>query len=365
MKLDFEQAGQVLNEEATRAVGEPPDARWVDRLREALAAADKTNRTFVAALGTGILAKATNLQADPLALKVKGSAPGSHSARALAKEVLVPLALELGVDLGVTGREPLNNQPFFRYDFISVDMDVRANARSALALLVDVLDAVSVVTEESEARAILRTFLTLRRKTRREFVATDGPTPASPAALVELISAWVAAASEGGRRSQAVVYGLYSAVYGARRVLASRVNDPDRNFPGDVAVLSVEDGSHLAEVIEVRDKPVPYHDAVGFLEKAASQGCDRATIVAAAPRQLSLDLDALAIQASSRQMAVRVRNGWNDVVNDYLFATPHTIPEACAAAYTAIGNGLANMDVSELGIASWVNWRGVPDRLNS
>jgi hypothetical protein len=44
-------------------------------------------------------------------------APGNDnafSARALAENVLVPLSAELGISLGVTGRQPLNNQPYFR-----------------------------------------------------------------------------------------------------------------------------------------------------------------------------------------------------------------------------------------------------------
>jgi hypothetical protein len=32
----------------------------------------------------------------------------------LCHSVLVPLSAELGFSLGVTGREPLNNQPYFR-----------------------------------------------------------------------------------------------------------------------------------------------------------------------------------------------------------------------------------------------------------
>ena len=36
----------------------------------------------------------------------------------------MPASVEFGFDLGATGREPLNNQPFFRYDRID-QMEVK------------------------------------------------------------------------------------------------------------------------------------------------------------------------------------------------------------------------------------------------
>lgn len=125
-------------------------------LRPASELAETSNRTFIAAIGTALLARATDLQVDPRALKVKGGAAGSYSARSLAKDVLAPEAMILGVDLGVYGREPLNNQPFFRYDFISPDMDVKPNARPALLAMCEVLERVAAAQSSADAEAGLR-----------------------------------------------------------------------------------------------------------------------------------------------------------------------------------------------------------------
>src|SRR5690554_4929746 len=76
-----------------------------------------TAKTYVAALGTLLLAKAVDSQVDTLS--IKANAARSYSMRTLGHTVLVPAARDLGFSIRATGREPLNNQPFFRYDHMS------------------------------------------------------------------------------------------------------------------------------------------------------------------------------------------------------------------------------------------------------
>lgn len=85
-------------------------------------------------LGTALLAKATDRRVDALSIKAGRSHRG-YSARELAKDVLVPAAMRHGVDLRTTGVEPLNNQPFFRYDRVSREMAVRPHVKPYLDYL--------------------------------------------------------------------------------------------------------------------------------------------------------------------------------------------------------------------------------------
>src|SRR5262249_2157007 len=89
------------------------------------------NKTFTPALGTALLPKATDERIDALALK-EDSGQNAYPARNLAPSVLVPAAPDYGFDLRTTGREPLNNQPFFRYDRIDEIERVRPSARPFL-----------------------------------------------------------------------------------------------------------------------------------------------------------------------------------------------------------------------------------------
>lgn len=96
---------------------------WIDRVRRI---ADCPSKTYVAALGTALLAKAANPQVDSLVVKSKAG-PRGYSMRSVAK-VLVEKAPIYGYHLGVTGPEPLNNRPWFGTDRVDRFENVRGDA---------------------------------------------------------------------------------------------------------------------------------------------------------------------------------------------------------------------------------------------
>jgi hypothetical protein len=92
---------------------------WVERTEHM---AGCPSRTYVAALGVALLAKATDERVDALTVKRKVSA-NAYSMRGAAA-VLAGNAALYGYHLGVTGPEPLNNQPWFhgeRIDQFRID----------------------------------------------------------------------------------------------------------------------------------------------------------------------------------------------------------------------------------------------------
>ena len=108
-----------------------------------------------------MLAKAPRLDVDLLAIKPskdRGN-PGAYSARNLYHQVLVPLAVDLGVSLGVTGREPLNNQPYFRIAKLGDDTPVRQSGRAAFDHMRNLVDELQGLRAKEEARAALAAFI--------------------------------------------------------------------------------------------------------------------------------------------------------------------------------------------------------------
>ena len=117
--LDKKEAEEIIRQQAKLSETDPGDPEWVKKVeRLSLLCEQGVSKTHIAFLGTVMLAKAVDQNADLFSIKPTHADAGdrerSFSARTLCHGVLVPLAAELGISLGVTGREPLNNQPYFR-----------------------------------------------------------------------------------------------------------------------------------------------------------------------------------------------------------------------------------------------------------
>jgi len=160
IRIDRDQALQVLREEAANAHKSGPDPEW-EALLSDFQAATAHFKTYVAILATALLARSTDVRANPYALKVGDGAAGSYAPRSLATHVLVPEAGVLGIDLGVTGAEPHNNQPFWRFTSVSRDIGavIKPGARPALDALIACLARLAACSDEEEARVGLRSLL--------------------------------------------------------------------------------------------------------------------------------------------------------------------------------------------------------------
>src|SRR5271155_1558601 len=198
-------ARRVLLEEAAKAEAVGADPIWEQRIERFSEICERTTRTHIAFLGTALLAKAVTLDVDVFAVKARSNDPGVYSARGLGHGVLVPLAPQLGINLGVTGREPLNNQPYFRIMRVSRDIPIHGNARPALEAVCDLLEIISKFKTTEEARAALRAFIHVRRRYNPAYGKLVAVSEAiSPDRLVAVIETFVAADAEGGKRAQAV-----------------------------------------------------------------------------------------------------------------------------------------------------------------
>jgi len=358
LQIDRDLAKQVLLEEAAaEAQGLLVAERWQQAIEELSDACEASSRTHIAMLGTALLAKATRLDVDALAVKEGAHTPGAYSARGLGHGVLVPSAPLLGIHLGVTGREPLNNQPYFRVQRATLEdllPLVRSHAQKPVRLLVALLEQLDKVSSEQEARSALRAFIRVRRKRQPHYppaTATEGRMP--PGELVARIERLVAGDSEGGKRAQAVVAGLMDAVSNPTLVEVDRINDPDRHLAGDVGVLRALSDRVWERVFEVRDKAVAASDLLLFTQKLIEANLPRGAMLAVARNQPRFATTEAEEWAANHGVQLVVLFGWREVVEQALFWSSPDPMVAAGSAFQSIRERLIEMEASEAAVALW------------
>jgi hypothetical protein len=286
--------------------GNPLPEEWVQRVRATEAIPSKT---FLAMLGTAILARATDPRIDPLTLKVTAPpAPGflSYSARGVATGALAPLSIEYAVDIGTRGREPLNNQPFFHNVTVHRSMTVHSRVRPHLDAFVTTLERLRELPED-ELVAALAAFVALRRRAARRppgriAISTTGWTPAE---MIAATADFVTTYPEEGRRGQALVAAAFDLVFDSVRV--GHINDPSRSVPGDVHIGSEAGG--VACCVEVKQRPVAEHEILGWVATVANTRLKKAFFVALALSQPELDVQLGQTALGLHGVALRVIPG--------------------------------------------------------
>jgi hypothetical protein len=357
MRIDGKIAERILRAEAEFAASGVVDARWAERVeRLSQLCEDGVSKTHVAFLGTEILARAVDGRADMIAIKPKLAPdnPNAYSARSLCHSVLVPLSAELGFSLGVTGREPLNNQPYFRMSRLGDDTPVHQGGRKAFDYMVELVNELSSA-DSSQARGALRAFIAVRRRYLRAYGDADTAVTLTPERLLVAITTLVGNNSEGGRRAQAVVAGLLDVVVGTGRVESGRVNDPSRHYPGDVAVLAAEgEGVEIYEkAFEVRDKPVAFSDIVLFGRTCLERGAREAAVVMVWPDQPPPDDVRLREWSAAFGLSLTLFQGWRSVVEQCLFWAPPPKPDAAGIAVETIRDRLIGVEASPAAVQMW------------
>jgi hypothetical protein len=359
MALSLKRAAEAIlrSEVALLAESDSLNKQWEEKVEELsrLCLVRGASRTHIALLGTSILAKATDAGVDLLALKPSKSKgnPGAYSARVLCETVLVPLAAEFHFHLGVSSPQPLNNQPYFRIERLGDDTAVRGGAaRAAFDYAHRLVLELQAQTGTSEAREALRAFIAVRRRYQPRYPVSEAIATVTHDQLASCIEALVSARSEGGKRAQAAVAGLFDVFAGSDRVESGRVNDPSRHYPGDVCVRAADD-QHWQKAVEVRDKPVKRSDIQIFVQKCADLGVLEAAVVMVSPAQKMLDGKALEAWAAKLGIGLTLFNGWNALVDQALFWADTPKPNAAAEAASRIEERLVAVEASPEAVVLW------------
>jgi len=354
MKIDNELAKKILEEESEQIRTIQVSGKWVDIINKLSQSCREKNKTMIAMFGTALLAKATAIDVDVFSLQVGDDKRGrSYSARALCKDVLAANANRLGIDLGVTGREPLNNQPFFGKSRVTADMKVRTDAKASLSILIEALTELDKIEAEPKARHALRSFLQVRQRKQVKIQIAEGlGDDWDVDFLTRRIADFVNEDSEGGKRAQAVAAGLFDILFGPEFVDARRINDPSCKYPGDIGIMSRMDSRSISRAIEVKDKPVSSGDLKTYINNVQAAGISIAAMVAVSSAQPPLDIEESVRWAENRRIRFRVFLGWNEVVKEALYWTD--LPGlAVSSVVRAIAKRLEFYEVSQQAIDSW------------
>ncbi|EKO39502.1 MAG: SacI restriction endonuclease [Solidesulfovibrio magneticus str. Maddingley MBC34] len=356
MKIDKASAAALVREEAAKSVGSSLGKEWIKKSEELSRLCEEgVSKTHIAFLGTAMLAKAMNGRADLFAIKPDHAPdnPNAFSARTLCHTVLVPLAAELGFSIGVTGREPLNNQPYFRMTRLDDGTPVHAGGKAAFDYMMSLVRELQNLETEDEAREALCAFIAVRRGYQPRYVTHNGDLSISPEKLTSIIKEFVRQNAEGGKRAQAVVAGLLDVFAGVERVESGRINDPSRKYPGDVCVRSSESPGVWEKAIEVRDKPVAASDVQIFGNKCVAMGVREAALVMVSDRQQLLDVQALAKWADNLGIGLTLFQGWEIFVDQALFWATMPKPEAARLAVGFIHQRLVTVEALPEAIVLW------------
>jgi hypothetical protein len=305
------------------------------------------SETYIAAFGVALLAKATEPRVDVLTIK-SSAGPNAYSMRGVAR-TLAGRARHYGYNLGVTGPEPLNNQPWFSHDRIDRIERIRPDVLPFWQALVRYLRDLQGL-DEDDALEALAAFLRLRLEAGRAAAAARHTLIESAGAALEdvlsMAATFIRQDPEGGKRGQALVAAMLDCVQPL--VKTGAINNP-RSF--DVESQTA-DGPVLA--IEVKQKPVGAEQVLHLAESAAAAGIDKALYAALAADQAGLDHHDLRSRAASDHGVLLSVATSVDELAEVLFVgsslTARSLAEMLPSRFQARQQELR---VSEEGQGSW------------
>lgn len=316
ISVNHEKAKNILFEQDTAAregAMTPLANTWRDRVAKLsdLCPHGKSS-TVIAALGTALLAKATDSRVDVYSLLDRGEAKDSYSARSLADNVWARHRAELAIDLGANGTNPLNNTPFIGKTRIDEISGVRNKA--GWAYFLECMAAAKGLSSSKESCEALRGFIVARRRSILSPIEIHPELGDSipQSQLIQAINGFVADDSEGGRRAQAAVAAMLDVAFAPSLVVVGVINDPDRHAPLDVSVINAEGMFEMA--FEVKDKPILDYHVRGSIEKTVKDHSVRnLAFVAISKNQSKSEFDSVIQWAAAYGVKATIFTDWESL----------------------------------------------------
>lgn len=240
-------------------------------------------KTYIAALGGALLAKAADPDVDSLTQDVAAGSGGYSLRRATE---FLALHNEGRFHLGAQGRWPLNNRPFLggpaRIDEFT---KISTRAKPAFEAFRDSLRDLNKLDRDGATLA-LAAFLRVRmaaQQSEREAARLSRHVESGLVLsdLVEVANRFVRADPERGKRGQALTAAVLDCVFDEVELLA--INHP---HAGDVRVSS---RGRLTVAVEVKQDAITEATAEELARQATELGADLALLVAIADDQAPLD----------------------------------------------------------------------------
>ena len=305
--------------------------------------------TYVAALGTALLAKASDGRVDALAIKAKAG-PTAYSMRGVVK-VLAGRAPDYGYHLGVTGPEPLNNQPWFGSSRVDRIANLHAEAKAFHRDLVRYLSDLNRLSEQQAFEALgafIRQRMTYAAEERARATMLKADAGASFADLLEVVETFIWNDPEGGRRGQALAAATLDLAHDEVELAA--INDP-RMF--DVVVK--EQGVEILGV-DVKQKAVDEASVTHLAREAAARTVDKVLMVALAEEQRPLDRLRLAATClDDFGVAAAVVEGVHELLGQVALQAPISLAEFTQSLPARYLQRMQEHEVSASGQQFWVD----------
>lgn len=331
--------------------GYSPGTEWI----EFLETLEKSpSKTYIAGFGAALLAKATDPTVDPLAIKSKYSET-SFSLRTICHGVLVPASKGWShrFSLGAAGREPLNNQPYFRYDHLTEIDRVNLKAKPYLDLLIEGLRRLNDL-DTVQLGEVLATFLYQRISAQKAEDYYDEQIKGQSSNFSKMYSALdqflEPSVEDRPARLQAVVAGLVAQIAGDSSSNQS-IYDPSRKAPGDV---HVPDAIKPWFSAEVRGKRVHQHEAEDFLRSCARAGIETSWIVVLHQDHTALDRNALLDLGLALDVCPVVIESLAELLAHTVGSPHESLGPGFGPSNRAISAALKNAGAKQDSIRDWV-----------
>lgn len=355
--LRAEDLEQALERAYVLAIGDAElPATWISRA-ERLGSSPSV--AFVAAVGSVLLAKATDDRIDALVIQTREGSAGAFNLRAAAT-ALAAKKRAFGYDIGSSSdRDPINHGTLIGAKRWDVALErIRPDHKPFFQLIITWLVDVNRMSQEEATRA-LAAYLRVRRAVAPGAAVgqvpdrlRDAPTLDS---LGEVLDGFVRADAEGGARGMAVVAAAYRAA-GFEALLPSR-NDPRRI---DIAIK--RDGAMVIGS-EVKQLNTGMATAETLVEDAVDAGVRRALLAVLPPGAL-VDFDRTSVirrAECDRGVVLRVVAGSRELLHEALTATTMDIDEFCAALPRKLAEALVDVRVADETVEIWAaiasRWR--------
>ena len=358
IKLDVGLAQQLMADAVVIAGSEEAHQHadyltWKEKIAEFSKLVDSVGyRASIALLGSALIAKATNDQINPLALRANAAVPGAYNVRCPAEDVLYPASLDHGFDIGSNSRNPLNGQTFNKLKSIDLTLHLRGRGQELVAPLLALLHDISLLKSREDAVRALAAYVEVRRTYKKVYAAPTGTNRIqSLSTLSDVIATWVRQDSEGGGRTQAAVGGLFDAVYGEDRVRVGKLNEPDRKVAGDVCLLH-DDGT-VEKAIEARDKIVSRTDVLSVTQKLARAGIRKGAIMALFRGQESIETSTYSDEAAKAGIHLEIFYRWRDIIHPAVFWSEKGEQEIIAETVHRIRARAIELTLTNAAIEQW------------
>jgi hypothetical protein len=261
--------------------------------------------------------------------------------------VLVPAARELGFSIRNTGREPINNQPFFRYDHMTQIDSVKD--RPAFDQF---MSGVSKIDELDQSQALaafaayLRVAISAAKQLRDYSVDPDDLTFQK---IVQIVNVFLGEKVDRPARAQALVAAAFDVTHDDVR--SRRLNDPSRDYPGDVQAYSADKPILAAEV---KTKTVRPTEVEGFVSSCRSANIERAFMIVILAGGQPLPASDLREKAQEVGVLLTVIENAEDLLLDVFGWSDTPLSEALPKFTVATLERLKEIEATEGSLQRWV-----------